>query len=201
MYHTNDYSTDKKNRNIFLTNVFYNSRQQVDFIFFHFYGPINPSQSLYLPRAYCHSQMRNDGMPDAHRSAGRSAAGRFADGSRRQPRRRRHLSVVSSSAPAPATAPASSPTFASASAPAAAAAPAGKPADCPFGTCVQHLLVCIVGRSVAHQRKRPSCALQYMAWSRGADQCRLFMLNDAPPGATRPGHQSCQKVAEVDTCV
>jgi hypothetical protein len=36
MYHTNDYSTDKKNRNIFLTNVFYNSRQQVDFFFFTF---------------------------------------------------------------------------------------------------------------------------------------------------------------------
>jgi hypothetical protein len=36
----------------------------------------------------------------------------------------------------------------------------------PSGACVQHLLARIVGCSVAHQRARPPCARQHIAWSR-----------------------------------
>jgi hypothetical protein len=44
--------------------------------------------------------------------------------------------------------------------------------------------------------RTPDNARQEMLHAR-----RLFMLNDAPPGATRPGHPSSRKVAEVDTRV
>ena len=138
-------------------------------------------------------------MPEAHSSAGRSAAGRVADGSRRQPtaappppspQRRLILS------PSPSHSPSLIPNR----------------RDMLPRTGRSCALMCDITpdnarQEMLHARPRRDSLqvrprrlrLQLGQRRRAPAQWRL--LYDASPGATRPGHPSSQKVAEVDTRV
>ena len=123
-----------------------------------------------------------------------------ADGNRRQPRRRRHRSAASSSAPATATAQASSPTVATTLY--AVAHRAVLRAD-----VRQNTRQCAPGDAARTPQKGQSAgspaaaAAAALLRQRRRAPAQWRLLYDASPGATRPGHPSSQKVAEVDTRV